>query len=398
MKSASLHPSEPDRLEALQSFHILDTLPEEDFDNLARLACTVCDVPTAMVNMVDRDRVWFKSRLGLDDEQCPRDVAFCAHTVVEPGGVMVVPDARYDDRFADNPQVQAEPPVVFYAGVALDGGEGLPIGTLCLVGSEPKELSEGQQEALKMIAGQVNNLLRLRKSALIENSWEMLEQRRRDLEQFAYAASHDLQEPIRTVHQFSRLFEMRYKQLLDDEGRDMLRVISNASERMGLLVKGLLSYVDMGRQSQLEMFKVDQVLHEVQADLHQFIQERNAVIESEDLPSFVGYRTEFRQLLQNLIHNAIKYTPADRTPHIRIKSQADKEYWKLQVHDNAMGIPERSLEDVFGLFKRLHTRNEIDGMGIGLAQCRKIAELHGGSIFAESDGKTGSTFTVVLPM
>jgi diguanylate cyclase (GGDEF)-like protein len=164
VKSVPLPADEGARLKALEGYAILDTLPEPAYDDISRLAAHVCGTPIALVSLVDRNRQWFKARVGLDVPETPRDVAFCAHALLEPDEVLVVPDAGKDARFADNPLVTAGPKIRFYAGAPLVTSEGHPLGTLCVIDRTPRALTAEQMEALRALSRQVMAQLELRRS------------------------------------------------------------------------------------------------------------------------------------------------------------------------------------------------------------------------------------------
>ncbi|MFQ3613499.1 MAG: PAS domain S-box protein, partial [Cyanobacteriota bacterium] len=164
MPKAPLPPDETQRLAALREYHVLDTAPEASFDELVRLAAFVCSTPVALVSLIDRDRQWFKAKLGLEVEQTPRDVAFCAHAILTPQEPLVVEDAQQDERFADNPFVTGDPHIRFYAGIPLVTPEGSALGTLCVIDYQPRHLSPEQLEQLKALGHQVVAQLELRRS------------------------------------------------------------------------------------------------------------------------------------------------------------------------------------------------------------------------------------------
>ena len=176
MISAPLPKNEPARLEALRQYEILDTDPEEVFDDITRLAAYVCQTPIAVISLVDQDRQWFKARHGLGPAETSRDCAFCAHAILEETP-MVIPDALSDNRFSDNPLVTSEPYIRLYAGAPLITPEGFRIGTLCVIDRVSRELDPGQVAVLRMLANQVMTQLDLRREIAALN--RSLTERRR---------------------------------------------------------------------------------------------------------------------------------------------------------------------------------------------------------------------------
>ena len=155
--------NESQRLKALSEYHILDSAPEQAFDDLTSLAAQICGCQIALVTLVDKDRQWFKSRVGLDVEETPREQAFCAHAIAQPEQLMIVPDAKLDDRFAENPLVTADPKIRFYAGAPLLTGQGMALGTLCVIDRVPRIMEPKQLAALRILGRQVSYQLELRR-------------------------------------------------------------------------------------------------------------------------------------------------------------------------------------------------------------------------------------------
>jgi GAF domain-containing protein len=161
---APIPPNEAERLEALRSYHVLDTLAEEAYDDITRLASYICGVPIAMISLVDGDRQWFKAKVGLKQDGTVRDAAFCAHAIVAPKP-MIIKDALKDNRFAKSLLVKRPPHIRFYAGFPLITPEGHAIGTLCAIDRKPRDLSSEQKEAMEALARQVMDLLELRRAS-----------------------------------------------------------------------------------------------------------------------------------------------------------------------------------------------------------------------------------------
>lgn len=234
-----------------------------------------------------------------------------------------------------------------------------------------------------------------------EESLEMynkeLGRKNKELEQFVYIASHDLQEPLRTTTSFVDLLQKQYLGKLDGNADKYLTYILQSSDRMKTLINDLLDYSRIGNKKELQRVDCNIILQEVIADLGKTIEDKQADIRSERLPVIKGYPTEIKQLFQNLIVNAIKFKKPDELPQVNITARQDKGDWTFSVRDNGIGIAEAHRERIFVIFQRLHTRTEYEGSGIGLAHCKKIVGLHGGKIWVESKEGDGATFLFNIP-
>lgn len=241
-------------------------------------------------------------------------------------------------------------------------------------------------------------MLRKSESGLEKNNKELL-QKNRELEQFAYVASHDLQEPLRTISSFVETFQKQYFGKLDVKSDKYLSYIIEASDRMKILIKDLLDFSRIGYKKELEPIDCNLVLQHVVSDINKAMKDADARIEAEDLPVIHGYPTELKQLFQNLLINAIKFRKSNLAPKIIITAKQNNDYWEFAFSDNGIGIEKQHNERIFNIFQRLHTRSEYQGSGIGLSHCKKIVELHYGKIWVESMPGEGSTFyfTIHIP-
>lgn len=218
-----------------------------------------------------------------------------------------------------------------------------------------------------------------------------------EIEQFTYIASHDLREPIRTISTFAHLLQEEYASNLDDTANKVIEFISDSANRMSSLVTALLNYSLLGKANVHCMVDCNKIIDEVLDDLSDLILESNANLEVQRLPVVLGMETELRQLFQNLINNAIKFKKSDIQPEIQISAQSLDKEWKFKIVDNGIGIEEKNNEKIFVIFKRLHKRDEYDGTGVGLANCKKIVEMHNGRIWVESTIGVGSAFFFTIP-
>ncbi|MDQ1086625.1 ATP-binding protein [Siphonobacter sp. SORGH_AS_1065] len=226
---------------------------------------------------------------------------------------------------------------------------------------------------------------------------QQIERKNKELEQFVYIASHDLQEPLLNLTNFVELLQYEYGSLFDETANMYFDVISQGASRMRNLIRCLLDYSRLGQQAKLVRVDCQQLVETVISDLSVPIKASGAEIHFENLPILVGYATELHQLFQNLLSNAIKFRKPGVSPDIRITAEQTAEGCRFAVSDNGIGIAPEFKEKIFLIFQRLHEREVYEGNGIGLAHCKKIVEMHGGTIQVESVTNQGSTFWVTLP-
>lgn len=224
-----------------------------------------------------------------------------------------------------------------------------------------------------------------------------LERKNRELEEFAYVASHDLQEPLRTISSFVDLLEQQYKGKLDDKADKYLSYITHSSNRMKVFITDLLEYSRIGNEKKSAKIDCNDTIAEVLADLDTLIKETGTQITVGTLPVISGYPTEIKQLFQNLVSNAIKFRKKNISPIINIIAIQRKDNWEFVIADNGIGIDRKHFDRIFVIFQRLHTRNDYQGSGIGLSHCKKIVELHKGKIWLESNPGIGTTFYFTIP-
>ncbi|MEJ7588503.1 MAG: two-component regulator propeller domain-containing protein [Ferruginibacter sp.] len=255
---------------------------------------------------------------------------------------------------------------------------------------QKRKLEQRVRQQTQQLIKSTNEEQRARRE--VERVNEDLERKNKEMEQFAYIASHDLQEPLRTTSAFMELLQQQYQGKLDEKGDKYFNFILEATERMKGLIKNLLDFSRIGNKKELERVDCDKVLHNVLADLGMAISEAGARIHHDRLPTINGYAIELKQLFQNLITNAIKFREKEIAPEITITAQEHGDYWEFAFKDNGIGIEEKHFEKIFAIFQRLHSQKEYQGSGIGLSHCKKIVELHHGRIWVVSIPKKGSTF------
>lgn len=398
MKAPKDHIYEKERLAALDSYSILDTLPEEDYDNLTAIAAEICGTTISLVSLLDDKRQWFKSRHGLGVSETPKEFAFCAHAINDDDDIFIVQDSRTDERFHDNPLVIGEPKVIFYAGVPLVTDKGLPLGTLCVIDHKPKLLSQGQMNSLKALSVQVMNLLQLRKSnMMLEKAIEDLKEKNEELERFAYIAAHDLKSPLNTIHTTTELLTDCYSSKFDEEGKMMLGFIQKSTTKLAGLIDGLLNYSKS--ESILTEGGSNIDLKELRKDISGLFSYDNSLVLklNTKLKSINTNKAAIHQVLINLVSNAIKYNDKDEV-EIQIEICENGDFYEFSVQDNGPGIALEEQDKAFQIFKILAPTDRFGqaGNGIGLATVKKIVKKMGGMINLNSAKGKGCQFNFSL--
>lgn len=642
------------RVRYLEKLDLLDSLPEEAYDAITELAAYICGTPISLVSLLDEDRQFFKSRYGLGVSETPIEYSFCNHAIQKPDEPFIVENAAEDDRFRDNPLVTDNPKIRFYAGIPLLTRNKIPLGTLCVIDRQPRDLSTDQLRALKNLAIQVTQLLEFRQSeiekkkaiqrlhesedflrrlvrelpcifylfdqqgqmilwndllrqyseysdeeivrmrpaafydeqsqskveqgieqvfrdgeaqleadvstksgrmipfllkaaqinykgetclfgvgidislireaerelaqsehkfrslvqdggdligildpegvysyvsptstsvlgiepeefigkvafdfihpedrpgvqeqfgrleterqvsirpfrfhnkkgewrwietiatnmlddpaieGIVVNSRDVTEYKRThmelqelndelarsnaELEQFAYVASHDLQEPLRMVSSFMTLLEKKYGDLLDEKAHEYIHYATDGAKRMKKIIVDLLDYSKAGRnQEPPAPVDLNQLLRDYQELRRQRIAESGATIEFNDFMPVVAREAPLLQTLHSLLDNAIKYVHPDHTPRIQVTVQESDSEWTISIIDNGIGIDPEYHDKIFILFQRLHLNEEYEGTGIGLAVAKKQVESWGGDLRVQSREGEGSTFSFTIP-
>ncbi|MFD8440994.1 ATP-binding protein [Streptomyces globisporus] len=239
-----------------------------------------------------------------------------------------------------------------------------------------------------------------KREGLLADQTQELRRSNSELEQFAYVASHDLQEPLRKVASFCQLLEKRYGTELDDRGKQYIAFAVDGAKRMQVLINDLLTFSRVGRVHEgWKPVDLGRSLDRALGNLAAAVEESGAVVERpEELPELVGDATALTMVWQNLVGNAVKFRHPGRPPRITVDCEREDQNWHLTVSDNGIGIAPEFADKVFVIFQRLHARDEYDGTGIGLALCRKIIEFHGGRIWLEPEPGEGTRIHFTLPV
>lgn len=384
---------EKQRIEAVRSYELLDTLPETDFDNITALTASICDVPISLVTLLDADRNFLKSHYGLDINESPRNTSFCGHAILGEEDVFIVEDARKDPRFKDNPLVK-EMQAIFYAGVRLINSDGYPLGTLCVFDTKPRILSQSQKKALISLAYQVVNLFEARKrNRMLLEVQEELKEKNEELKNFAGIVSHDMKMPLANMIITSDMLRTKYGALLDDQGKEYLDYIKQSSFTLSAYITGLLEHYESDKTASLseEVFDSHDLLEEI-------IELLNINIDCEiNLPEknieMQANKAALEQIILNLVGNSLKYNDKEKIK-IDIFCEENNGFYYFKIVDNGMGISKNKQLHIFELFATTGNldRNGNKGNGIGLSTVKKLVTKLNGKIDITSELGKGTTF------
>lgn len=398
MLKPTIPDNEKERQKELASYSILDTLPEEDYDNLTAIAAEICGTNISLVSLLDDTRQWFKSHHGVDAEETPKEIAFCAHAINSPDEVFIVQDARKDDRFSDNPLVTEEPHVIFYAGVPLIGEKGLPLGTLCVIDNTPKLLSQSQINSLKALTNQVMNLMELRRTkAELEKILEETKENNRNLEQFAVLAAHDLKSPLNNISLLTKYLLDDYSSNMAKEGVEWIELIQRSTKKLKSLIDGLLDYNRSNKilKEQKAIVNLETLKNDIEGLF--IVDNKCSITLNTELTQITTNRAALEQVMINLVANAVKYNDKEISKIDLVVSEQNGTY-EFSVQDNGPGIAPENQEKVFQLYEVMQAKDKFGqpGNGIGLATVKKMVEAQGGSIWIESETGAGAKFIFTI--
>lgn len=390
--------NEAERLKELHSLRLIEGLPDEDLDLITKLASDICETKISLVTLIDSKTQFFKSKHGVEIDKTSRDVAFCSHAINSPEKMLIVNDAKEDERFKDNPLVTSDPNIAFYAAMPISTKQGSALGTLCVLDSKPKVLSTSQINALKSLTKLVERLFESRRKSLeLEKVYTQMQLHKSQSEELAYSIAHDLKNPLDSIQGFLELLQQDAGTSLGDEAQQYIEYAQQSTEKMTGLIYEILAFAKLTSiNEEKEAVEIEPVIQNI-IDLNlPVIKSENIEIDYKDLPKINTSKTLFSIVLRNLIGNAIKYRSSDRALRIKIEIQDKLDEWKISVVDNGIGIQKQNLEKIFKPFYK-EDKNNHSGVGMGLAACKKIILNLDGNIEVESEPGKGSVFSFTIP-
>ena len=398
MHTPPLPGNEADRLVALQSYNIFDTAEEKDFDQLASLASAICGVPIALITFIDEKRQWFKSHWGTEVTENLRELSFCTHAIAADDDIMIVPDARVDNRFANNPMVTGPTKVIFYAGVPLVNEDGYALGTLCVIDQQIQTLNPLQTEALKVLGKQVVDKLELKRKVLhLEKTNKELLNANMLIQKFASTAAHDIKNPLSSILLTSQALKIRHEKLQDEGCLRLVDLNITSTKNLIELVEEMLAYSKSPSLllSKKQQFNLNRLITKAVSML--IVPDNVQIILPEEEHSIYFSIIAFEQILLNLLSNAIRYTNKPQSI-ITIRFEQDDDFYRLEVEDNGIGIAEQYHEKIFAnnFTLKITDRYNEKGSGIGLSTVKNLLTVLNGSIYVKSVPGEGAAFFIVI--
>lgn len=391
--------NEADRQRAVEKYQLLDTLPEHTYDDITSLIAAICEVPIALITLLDKERNFLKSHHGVPFNESPRELSFCGHAIVSEEPIMIVEDARKDVRFQGNPLVK-EHKAIFYAGVPLVDKDRFKLGTLCIYDTKPRSLSPLQMEAMQKMAKQVVQLFEARYQKFkLEEYSDRLEDKMEGLNKFASVVSHDLKSPLAQITQLLELLEMETGPSLSEQAKEYIALMRSSSGSLRAYIDGILSYYKFNKELEVakEWVQTKTLMKEVFSlfpNYKKFI----SIVGSVPSEMYIN-KTVVSQIWINLISNALNHNDKP-TPEVLISVEEKEGRYECFVKDNGPGIPNKLQDKIFDLFFTTvkAADREREGTGIGLATVKKAVQKLGGTLTLTSTEGEGSTFFFTLPI
>ncbi len=397
MKAALPH-QEMARLQTLRRYRILDTINEAAFDDLTRLAAQICDTPIALISLTDQSRQWFKSKFGLDVDEISRDVAFCAHAILQPNSIFIVSDTLLDHRFATSPLVTFDPNVRFYAGVPLVTSEGYALGTLCVIDRVPRQLTPEQVEALHTLSRQVIAQLDLRLN--LHKLERITIDESQHIGNLISALSHHMRTPLLATRGTLRAMLGGAFGSVNDTWREVFENFHSSNEEILKLVETLLNvsrYTSkFGKSVSCDIINWKTIFASSIKSSNNTSKKKCEITckIAPSLPPICGDEFEIQQVVQNLLDHAVLWSEHSGQVTLEV-APMDVDNIKVSVHCYGLKIAPKEKEK-FDHFSQ--AQNRRGSSELGLYFCRLIVEAHGGMINVESNLSDGKTFWFTLPV
>ncbi|MBF7071859.1 GAF domain-containing sensor histidine kinase [Glaciecola sp. MH2013] len=393
MIKAQCTTNEEERIRTLDEYGILDSDQEAVFDSITKIATQLCNVPIALISLVDQRRQWFKSKVGLPASETDRDIAFCAHAILQDD-ILEIENALEDERFHDNPLVVGEPHIRFYAGAPLTAHNGSKLGTLCVISDKPHKLSNTQRELLKVLALDVVSKLELKRQAKALNNAnrvqkrliQSLEQSNQELEGISYKIANELSAPLDHIqHQLNSVIST-----IESEGSADVTKLSASNKMLSTLQKVIVDMLDNARlrtsYEHPEPVNLRDLVHKLAS---QFKWSKSFELDVQNIEVSVP-KIPLSTVLSNLITNAIKHHHRD-TGKVSITASDKDDSYIFVVRDDGPGLPANIAQNSYHLAS---TYSLLSNTGLGLATVNRIVEHYNGHMELTSLDNGGTQVSI----
>lgn len=397
MKSAPIPENEKLRLMTLDRYQVLDTEAEQCFDDITKLASVICNTPISLVSLVDTNRQWFKSKVGLGADETSREIAFCSHAILQEQ-VFEIEDAQKDERFFDNPLVTEGPKIRFYAGAPLCAPNGQAIGTLCAISDKPQTLNDKQRLALQTLAKQVIAQLELRLKI------RQLKESNKAKDEFLSTISHELRTPLNAITGFSEILKHSPEvKALPSEQVSYIDNIDFSSQQLLEIVNSVLDLekINAGKMElKPQPVVLDTLFQNIMSMMNIKAKQGNIELNYDIDPHFNSRffdldKTKLTQIIVNIVGNAVKFTPSHK--QINIRFYLNKNKLHIEVADQGIGISKTDQALLFDKYKQVGMQRK-DGTGLGLCITKGLVELMRGKIQLSSTLGKGTLVSISLPI
>jgi signal transduction histidine kinase len=406
MIQAPIPDQEEERLQEVLRYHLLDTPPEQEYNDIAKLASQICQTPMSTVSLIDHYRQWHKAEVGLGASEAERASSFCGHTIAQ-NGVLEVQDATLDERFHDNPFVTDDPNVRFYAGIPLVSPRGYNIGSLCVIDTKPRQLNAEQKFALEVLANQVIKMFELRvknketenKNAIIENQNQHLEEMNAIQNKIISIVSHDIRGPVSSLKNVITL--RKDDDISNDEVMEFMDTVNGQLDNTLYMLTNLVEWgALLRRKNHVELNPVDLyglVISEMNVQVLSFSMKHNT-LDNKVRENCMVHSDEnmLRFMLRNLVGNANKFTENGR---ITVAAEREADQYRISVTDTGIGMSEEIRANLFKPSRRSSRKGTQmeDGSGLGLILTMEIAHTLGTELNVDSAPGKGTSINFLIP-
>jgi signal transduction histidine kinase len=390
---------ETERLDSLKRYHILDTQPEVQYDEITALAAAICEAPISLLTLVDKDRQWFKSAHGLNITETDREYSFCSVAIETPDQPFILDYIDREGRFGTNPFVVGEPFVKSYFGIPINSLEGQPLGTLCVIDTKERKLSESQLNSLQFLARQASRFLDFHRTRIELNlALRESEVRNTELERFAHVAAHDLKSPLNNMTMITKILASDFAKDMSAEALELVSLINKTTTSMREMIDNILIHAKDNHtlKSSKQEFNLDVLLKEIIRGLDK---PDNCQFVLPDKPHWItSNKTALYQIFSNLISNSLKYNESEIV-EIKVEFAEDNKNFHFDITDNGSGISGDVLSTIFDIFKTGNTQDRFGnhGTGVGLSTVKRLIDRANGSITIDSKVNQGTTVHFSIP-